>query len=131
MHIPEDLEKLMNLEFSRRRSGKAECGFVYLMQREDGIHKIGVSRHPVRRAKELSKKSSLYHSVISSMHYQDIYLEEACLHQAFAGNRIAGPGELFDLNRTARKSVVEWLAGPGDFQSEVINDLQHDCRIRI
>lgn len=68
-------------------STKVNSGFVYLLLGENGKYKIGKSKNPERRCKELSLSSCENHKLIHSFYCKNPHSQEQRLHELFNNNR--------------------------------------------
>jgi hypothetical protein len=95
-------------------------GYVYLIEREDGMVKIGVSVSPERRIKEISllggfepKRQFVYGPLYG---FQEI---EGMLHKEFADSRVIG--EWFSVNIEQPKQLLDSDAWLGRFYRKLPN----------
>jgi hypothetical protein len=82
-------------------------GFVYLMERNNGDVKIGISVSPEKRAYRLRKTlndDSI--SILSKVWVQDMGKEESELHSKFTAFKVNG-GEWFRLSGKEHESLIE------------------------
>lgn len=70
-------------------------GFVYLIKGDSGRYKIGCSKNPKRRCKELRLSSSEDHQLIHCFKCRDMYEKEKELHSMFDDEH--SHSEWFDL----------------------------------
>lgn len=59
----------------------AENAFVYLMRRDDGVYKVGVSSDPLKRAKDLRSEFKTKFKVVKTWQRRDAYRVEKFAHR--------------------------------------------------
>lgn len=89
-------------------STKVNSGFVYLLLGENGKYKIGKSKNPERRCKELSLSSCENHELIHKFKVKNPHLKEKELHLMFNEKRTHS--EWFELS----KADIEFIKGLSD-----------------
>ena len=63
---------------------------IYLMKNDFGLHKIGISLNPKKRAMEVSNSSGVPTEVVSVWESYDAYATEQRLHKHFSAKRKSG-----------------------------------------
>lgn len=79
-------------------------GFVYLMKRDDGCHKIGLSGNPDRRLKQIQRDFPTA-VLIHTLKTDDMRQAESYMHQEFAAHR--KDGEWFDLSPDQVQTICQ------------------------
>jgi len=74
-------------------------GYVYLIKGEFGRYKIGASKNPIARLKQLRISSSQDHKLIATIREEDMYLTESDIHDIFEKYRVHS--EWFELDEDA------------------------------
>jgi len=86
-------------------------GYVYLLEAENGLYKIGRSRHPRFRIAELTKAVAPFKiKAINTAWYPDCHVAERELHERFKDRRRRG--EWFELSSTEVREVIEHAYTP-------------------
>ena len=85
----------------------SEAGYVYLVSHPNGRgnHKIGLTRNPPERIKQLGGPACRVHAMVLCTDPEHI---EGLLHKRFARNRVP-QSEWFDLNRQELQEICDVL----------------------
>jgi hypothetical protein len=88
-----------------------KSGYVYLLEAENGLYKIGRSKHPRFRIAELTKAVAPFQiKAIHTAWYPDCHKAERELHIQFSEQRRRG--EWFALTAADVKAVIEHAYSP-------------------
>lgn len=103
-------EKIQRLgvvkEQRSQKNTKLKCDYVYIIKASNGYYKIGISRNPDKRFKELQRDAATWAIELELVHIiatNKAYILEQSLHKRFAEQRVRG--EWFLL----AQSDIEWL----------------------
>jgi hypothetical protein len=81
-------------------------GYVYLMLGADGLYKIGVSRDPYRRLKQLSTGAAIPPRLIHVIETDDMYRLESLWHKAYKHLRYRA--EWYNLTPAAVDDITSY-----------------------
>ena len=81
-------------------------GFVYLILMYPGVYKIGFSKHPKERAKQIGWKDKLNTRLIGTMVSENALKSEIYYHEKFDVFRVEGHGELFRFGAIVEESIL-------------------------
>jgi len=104
-----------------------QCGYVYLAARNDGLFKIGLSKAPGRRMRELSDSTGFEHHLLASLHSPDIETFEKEIHALFKHGRLGSKTEVFLLDAVSVRDCVQCLGGYGDMVPFMKSEFDHVC----
>ncbi len=81
---------------------------IYLMKNDMGLYKIGISKHPKQRAKEVSTASGVPTTVIDQWESYNAYVTEQRLHRIFKEKRKSG--EWFKFTKKDLILLVKYIS---------------------
>lgn len=85
-------------------------GFVYLMESEIGLYKIGHSVNPATRLNDLRAQSPININLIHAIKYADRYAGENLWHKRFSAKRVKGEWFRLDPDDIAAFKAVRGLS---------------------
>lgn len=108
LSIPKQIEKEFYTPTNKARNTTPshKSGYVYLLEAENGLYKIGRSKHPNFHIAEITKAVAPFSiKAIHSAFYSDCHQAEKDFHKKYKGRRKMG--EWFELSVEEIKEIIE------------------------